>query len=460
MAKLFGLTLDDLDNTDINFEVSKKLTKEEKEDIDSFITGDYTDRKMVSFIVDQYYQSQAFRIVAQNQARSLQQGFDESADYHHPDYILRTLKNAMAQEKYNQAVMEYVSKKVPFCQWLSSFKGIGWTMAAYYYQAFDITRVHYPTEFISYAGLNDNNNPWLGKEGAAKLTKEALDFRDKLYAPHNELFRKYIIEELGQEYNEEKIKKFLKSVVKYATDKEHLILREDIMVIFSYNFDKVFNRKKDSLDLIEYFEENGYTRDSIYKFLIYKAQPNRVDDLLYAYCAKITTRKVVNIKNGTINAWQSKKEKTDYPTVGDLQSYLAKPPYNRELKKRLYVTANLSFVMNKNRGSLYGRILDQRLAEEKVKNEMLEYKDQAEEWLEKKKYKPTSQAYKLMKQGKLCDGHLVLRAYRYAEKLFVSHIFEAMWWNYYHEPAPSHYILSIGGHHDYIAPEVDYREFF
>ena len=48
---------------------------------------------------------------------------------------------------------------------------------------------------------------------------------------------------------------------------------------------------------------------------------------------------------------------------------------------------------------------------------------------------------------------------RYAVKLFISHVFEAMYFAEFHEEPPKAYVIQYMGHHDYIAPEVDYKKF-
>lgn len=55
-------------------------------------------RSTIKFLTDQYYQAQSFRIMAENQARSLFQNADEAADEDHPEFIKAQLKNARYQE--------------------------------------------------------------------------------------------------------------------------------------------------------------------------------------------------------------------------------------------------------------------------------------------------------------------------------------------------------------------------
>ena len=65
-------------------------------------------------------------------------------------------------------------------RWLLSIKGIGPVLAAGLIAYFDVTRAKYATNFISYAGLNDNNRPWLGAEKSRKILDEILNGRKEI----------------------------------------------------------------------------------------------------------------------------------------------------------------------------------------------------------------------------------------------------------------------------------------
>ena len=190
------------------------------------------DRKIVGFLVDQYYQSQEYRKAVQNQARSLLQGYDQSRE-DHPEFIKTLLLNVTKQEARNKAMMDVITEEIPICRWMKSIKGIGPVISAYLYSALVVnvweevdlndipdyvdiagitewTRktqyeissycrfrgkfyranqttysmpgtIRYGTDFSSYTGLNDNNNPWLGEKGAAEVMKKALAKREAFY---------------------------------------------------------------------------------------------------------------------------------------------------------------------------------------------------------------------------------------------------------------------------------------
>ena len=131
-------------------------------------------------------------------------------------------------------------------------------------------------------------------------------------------------------------------------------------------------------------------------------------------------------------------------------------PYNKNMKLVMYKIGH-SFLMCKNKpDSLYGRLLKDRLDYETKKNEAGDYKDQAEKALATKNYGKDTVAYKYYIQGKLPPAHISQRCQRYVTKLFISHLFEAAYYNKYGKQAPAPYALLFCGHTDYIPPEVPY----
>lgn len=189
------------------------------------------------------------------------------------------------------------------------------------------------------------------------------------------------------------------------------------------------------------------------------ATPKICDDILIFYCATAVKRKPSNVRKGTFNNWTRKAAKTKAPTVDDLVSYLAKPPYNKDLKKRMFIIGDM-FIRNSGREkSLYGRIYKQRKMNETMRNEAGEYAEQAARELSSKNWDKNTPTYKTLCEGKLSAGHINARARRYAVKLFISHVFEAMYYAEFGEEPPKTYVIEHMGHHDYIAPEVDYRPY-
>lgn len=139
-----------------------------------------------------------------------------------------------------------------------------------------------------------------------------------------------------------------------------------------------------------------------------------------------------------------------------LISATAMIPYNKDMKVLCYKIGH-SFMLNKNKDdSLYGKILKEREEVENYRNNRGDYADQAAKALSEKNYKKGTIAYKHYSQGKLPPAHIAARCRRYATKLFISHLFEAAYYNRYGKQAPNPYVLQYLGHKDYIPPEVAY----
>ena len=409
-------------------EVTAKVTKEEKEQLKQIAR----EKKIVQYLVDQYLQSQAYRIKAENQIRALTQGYDKY-DLTQFVFISKEKHNAAVQEALNKKYMDIVTDEVPVCRWMKSITGIGPVISAYLFASFQMAKDRYNTDFLSYAGLNDNNNPWLGTKRAQELTDEAIGFREQEFSKISD----FIIDQIGET-------KFKKLNTQFKKLGKNDFSFEDVEKT-------VFSTLKENIELPEFDKMSDYIK--------WIASPKRCDDILIAYVSEKTGRKFKNVKTGTRNNWETKNSKAKEPTTDDLSSYLAKPPYNTELKKYLFIIGDM-FVKNSGREkSLYGKIYKQRRLEETLKNENGEYADQAKKILASKNFDTKTTAYKALSQGKLPDAHIAMRARRYAVKLFISHVFEAMYYDEFRIDPPQTYVIQFMGHHDYIAPEVDYRPY-
>lgn len=405
-----------------------KLSKEEVEKIKNL-----ADRKfIINYLIDQYYQSQDYRIKAENQSRSLMQGYDIS-DEEHSLFIDKNLQIAQNQEKLNFKYLDILTNEIPICRWLRSIKGIGPVLSAYLYATLDVTHAQYATNFLSYAGLNDNNNPWLGKEKASKLVKDIIKERKVKFDTLVSELRDFGITD-----------KKIKDVVKLA--KKDDIDFESVCKIFGFI---------SGMDGYTYFDGINYIL--FYEYIHTLINSDYVGDWTFHKVSENTSRSFETIVKGTKTNADRKTSKKTYLSVDDLISYLSKPPYNLDLKKKCFMIGKI-FIFNKNRGSLYGKIYTQRLLDETAKNERGEYADQAAKLLEEKNY-GDNDTYKCLSQGKLSNSHLTARARRYAVKLFISHVHEAMYYAEYHTTPPTYYCIEYQGHHDYIAPEVDYKKF-
>ena len=128
----------------------------------------------IRIIIDSYYQTQAARIALENQVRAVIQGYDENnkANILAVQWLLQDYKNRENQIK--KMIEEYV-KSVPVCSWAVAIKGIGPIFAANLYNYINMDICKHANQFLNYAGLNDNNIPWLGKEKAEAIVNEAYE---------------------------------------------------------------------------------------------------------------------------------------------------------------------------------------------------------------------------------------------------------------------------------------------
>lgn len=414
-------------------EVSVKVSKEEKLQLQESVG----DKQILRFLIDQYYQSQEYRIRAENQARAIIQGYDQSQK-EHPIFITKELTNARAQESLNKKYMDIVTNKIPVCRWMKAIMGIGPVLSCYLYASFDISKGRYATDFLSYAGLNDNNNPWLGTEKAKAMVAKAVEYRD------NEFFApiKSTIDDL---VDRAKFEKLVSSSFKRKIEWE----TEDI--------DKIFKKAGNgNVVCREVFADQAPEFNEYINSLIANGY---VGSVMYGIIANWTRRKPFNVEKGTLSTMQSKKAKKLVPTTADLAAYLAKPPYNTDLKKRCYLIGQSFVKVSGKPNSLYGRIYKQRKIEETMNNEKGVYAEQAKRILSENNYSKNTPTYEALSNGRLSPAHIEARAERYAVKLFISHVFEAMYYDYHHEDAPNPYVIQHMGHHDYIAPEVDFKPY-
>ena len=439
---------------------------------------------IVRHYADMYRQSQENRINNENRVRALWQRYDLANTDHEYLLMIDVLMNR-DHEAYNKKCIDHITNGIPICRWMKSIIGIGPILSASLYSMLDVTKAPYATNFLSYCGLNDNNNPWIGKESANSMVKEVVSDRDEEFKEIEYKLRS------GLEADNVSFTKFKKSVVEGITkliskvEKEYdqkyeganmllvsnkeKITKDFMEVYFSHPWDifpiiyKVLNTMGGNKHLIH--ENNPCT----YEYFMSMVYPRFIGDTIIEEISYRTTRNPYNIKKGTVlcavskfnsnkDDTKSKKVKFSFPDEGDLISYLSKPPYNIDLKVRCHQIGE-SFVKQRSRGSMYGEIYYRRLAEEKIKNERHEYAEQAEKLLKSKNFDKGKETTKLLQEGKLGNAHLAARASRYAVKLFISHVHEAMYYDVYRTQAPMPYIIEIGGHHDYIPPEKDYMPF-
>lgn len=148
--------------TKVDLDGLASLSKETKKSA-AFVTDN-----QIRLIIDNFYQTQRYRMNVANQIRAVDQNFDEVQDGETPaiSWLLSDIQNRENQIK--KMISEYV-KTVPVCQWAMAVKGIGPIFAANLWSYIDMNKCFHANQWISYAGLNDNNAPWLGKEKATEI---------------------------------------------------------------------------------------------------------------------------------------------------------------------------------------------------------------------------------------------------------------------------------------------------
>ncbi len=336
------------------------------------------DRSQVRFLVDNYYQTQDQRKMADNQVRALKQGYDKSlesssmteeeqTDNMEPiDYVPSAMvwlaANKRSEETQIKKMLDAYTDSDPLGQWLKATIGIGPVIAAGLMSYFDIDKAQHFSQFWSYAGLNDNNTPWLGREKASKWVSEWM---------------------------------------KNHPDANKKDLGTDIVV--------------------DACADHHRTYES-------------------------SVHQAIDKKTGKI-------------TPASVQAWLAKPPYNTSLKTLCWKIGQSFLKVKNKKDSLYGRLLNTRLVYEKEKNANGDYAEQAKRILETKKFS-NQEVKKIYESGRLPDGHILARCLRHTTKIFIAHLFEAMYYEKYGEEPPRPYAIEYLGHVDVIPPEVDYHKYF
>ena len=127
-------------------------------------------REEVKKLVTLYYQIQGFRMMVSQQIKALEK---ENAGV---SYVLLewVLKNCAILESGIKDALEIITNASEVGRWLLSIIGVGPVIAAGCMSFFDIKGKEYASQFISYAGLNDNNRPWLGREASKKIINEVI----------------------------------------------------------------------------------------------------------------------------------------------------------------------------------------------------------------------------------------------------------------------------------------------
>jgi hypothetical protein len=326
----------------------------------SIVHTDNISSAEIRMLVKLFYQIQDIRKAIREQIRSIESGKSgttEGSGNIQIKILEHPLTNIAITEKNLEKCLGAIAKSRADGRWLMEIKGVGPITAAGLLAYLDIEGKEYATQFLSYAGLNDNNRPWLGKEKSKAIVEEVVGNAKSI-----------------------------------------------------------------------------------------------TDDMVIEIAAK-TQWTYVYLKSRAYNEEKDKWSKTD------LINACAKIPYNKDLKVLLWKISDV-FIKNMNRGSRYGELFAERKAYEMANNEKGMYADQAANILATKNIGKSTEAYKWYSKGMLPPAHINARARRWAEKIFLSHVFEEMYRVHYDKVPPRYYTLvhSEGKHNKEYAPEVPYTK--
>lgn len=139
------------------------------------------------------------------------------------------------------------------------------------------------------------------------------------------------------------------------------------------------------------------------------------------------------------------------PTAANITSAVALRPWNASLKVLCWKIGD-SFVKQSGRESdVYGKVYRERKLLEVSRNDSGLFAEQAAEKLRTRNITDSDLLAKL-RDGKLPDGQLDLRARRYATKLFLSHFHWVLFESTYGKPPPDPYVIAHLGHAHLLRP--------
>lgn len=433
-----------------------------------------TSTEVIRMLIDGYYQYQARRIALQAQIRAILQDVDggieiiitssnkEKKKLHiekAPTVMQMMYRDALRMEKNFYDILEAYTKSTRIGKYINKFKGIGPSISAGLLAYLHVNeKMRTCMAFWNYAGLNDNVRIWLKSEGSTQ-------------------FMRRVKEEVQRRCNERKEDFVSLSKPKYVTKIRSLVKNhwEELRNLFieNQNLDSIRNA------LVNNYGIESELADIIVKDCdIYEMGPlTYFNTIMFLYNSKNPTQEFMTIVATALNrsynsvykgsfeapAKNNKKIKEaiargeeikTQSTYNRLEKYLAMPPFNVKLKKLCYLIED-QFVRQP--GSYYGELYRQRKAYETEKNERGDYAAEAAKQLSMKKFKKDN-AIKTLQSGKLTKLHIDRRARRWACKIFLSHIFDAMYIDKYGETPEKPPVFSLYDHVDWIAPEVPYEE--
>lgn len=124
--------------------------------------------------------------------------------------------------------------------------------------------------------------------------------------------------------------------------------------------------------------------------------------------------------------------------------------YNPDLKRLMFIIGE-SFVKVQNLESdYYGKRFANYKRNLTIKNDNMEFSEDAKQILIDKKFSKTTEAYKHLSEGKLPPAHIHARARRWICKIFLTHLWQVMYFYKYNKTPPMPWIMLQPGHTHFI----------
>lgn len=431
-----------------SFSVDKKQLNAIKQ---SAINMASQSKESLKCLVSFYYQYQGQRIANDDRIRKISKGMNKNGNEDSMLALKYLADSNREMEKQLKAMLGAYSVTTKVGKWLNDIVGIGPCISAGLLAYFNISEnMRSCQSFYNYAGLNDNNIPWLSKDDVKKVMNKA----DEIISARVEE-RKAAYET----FQNPKWKSYMKKLATTNMDQAYASL------IHGYSEDTI----KDSIigiigdsdttrefvdALVRDCEKYQYGPRTWYNTIVYEFNAKEPSPEYMVTIAILTNRTYKNIFNGAVDRTKNGNGRRTYDR---LARFLNMPPYLKELKVLCFKIED-SFAKQISRGSLYGKLYKQRKEYELKKNDNGDYADIALRLAERTSKKDLKKFY--LEEKKLTNKHIDRRARRWACKIFISHLFDAMYIDAYGRTPDLPTVFNSGNHLDFIAPEVPYSKYW
>lgn len=408
-------------------------------------------KESLKCLVSFYYQYQGQRIANDDRIRKISKGMNKNGNEDSMLALKYLADSNREMEKQLKAMLGAYSVTTKVGKWLNDIVGIGPCISAGLLAYFNISEnMRSCQSFYNYAGLNDNNIPWLSKDDVKKVMNKA----DEIISARVEE-RKAAYET----FQNPKWKSYMKKLATTNMDQAYASL------IHGYSEDTI----KDSIigiigdsdtarefvdALVRDCEKYQYGPRTWYNTIVYEFNAKEPSPEYMVTIAILTNRTYKNIFNGAVDRTKNGNGRRTYDR---LARFMNMPPYLKELKVLCFKIED-SFAKQISRGSLYGKLYKQRKEYELKKNDNGDYADIALRLAERTSKKDLKKFY--LEEKKLTNKHIDRRARRWACKIFISHLFDAMYIDAYGRTPDLPTVFNSGNHLDFIAPEVPYSKYW